>query len=86
MTGGSGIDVFFFLTRAIGDDVVKDFENGVDKLEVTGSGFDGSFQKLLDATTQQGSNMVINFDNGESITLLNFSKSNFDAGDLILGQ
>ena len=96
MTGGQGKDIFafaFFAVSALetssllGDDLVVDFENGVDRIDVSGLGL--SFRRgdadLDDgfAITQSGSDVVINVVGMGTLTLANTSLSSMDRGDFL---
>lgn len=85
LTGNSGDDRFFF---KIGDDndVITDFvAGGTDdeiQLDNFGSNFD-TFSEVLGAATQFGGDTVIDFGNGDTITLQGVDRDDLTAADFI---
>lgn len=73
LKGGNGEDVFHF-TGAPGTNIVDDFENNTDTLELAGLGFD-TVQDALDHATAVGDDVVFDFDDGLSITVQNITLS-----------
>ncbi len=73
-TGGEGDDVFVFETGG-GKDRVADFETGVggDVLDLRRVSSISSHAEVLAAATQVGADTVIDFGNGDSVTLLGVS-------------
>jgi Ca2+-binding RTX toxin-like protein len=78
MTGGIGEDKFVF-EPGFGRDVITDFDanplDGQDHIDAT---FPGA-----DAVTQVGKHTVIDFGDGDRLTLLNVTASDIDATDFI---
>ena len=79
-TGETDNDTFVF-APGDGQDVIKDFRDGEDLIDLTAftgiSGFDDI------SARQSGSNVVIDFNNDNSITLSNFNLNDLDASDFI---
>ncbi len=82
--GGAGRDTFVFTERD-GDDVIRDFGDGRDRLDLTGFDF-GSAAEVRALATQDGSDLVIDLAEagGGSIRLEDVSRSGFGADDLLL--
>lgn len=79
LVGGAGNDVFVF-AKGYGNDTIRDFD---------ADGGDG-FQDQIDAefgeirmVTQSGKNTVINFGDGDVLTLLNIKPSQIDESDFV---
>jgi Ca2+-binding RTX toxin-like protein len=75
LTGGQHNDTFFFVTSfhsyVSNDDVITDFQVGVDVLEFRNGGW-GGVDSLDDLTfTQSGADTVIEFNHADSLTLRN---------------
>ena len=73
LEGGAGDDVFHFEDNDgggldFGDDTITDFDATTDSLEFVTAMTDGDLQT---ATTQDGADVVIDFANGDKITILN---------------
>ncbi len=75
--GQAGRDVFVF-TQGSGDDVIRGFQQGVDKIEIS-----GAFARFgsLDIS-QQGRDVLIEFGN-DSILVKNARAGDFDPGDFV---
>ena len=87
MTGGTGADVFVWTEFRSGDaDVITDFEDGIDKLRLTGvqnapnSGLKGRVDALNITDTADGAQ--INYD-GHTILLEGTSAADFGVDDFI---
>ncbi len=85
LTGNSGDDIFYFI---IGDDndVITDFVAGGtdDEIRLDGFGTDfDTFNEVLEAATQVGNDTVIDFGNGDTITLLGVDKADLTAADFV---
>ena len=81
LTGGEGSDVFLFRNQE-GDDTITDFAHGVDLVRVAdfGTGFD-SFSEMMTIATQQGTDVVFNFGQGDILTIENTLIADFTADD-----
>ncbi len=79
LIGGAGSDTFDF-GAGHGADTINDFVSGTDKLDL--SAFFNLFSEVQAAATQVGANTVINTGSG-TITLLGFTATNLQAGDVI---
>ena len=75
LSGGSGADTFYFQSGE-GPDTIKDFEDGVDHIEI-GDGANG--MKGL-TFTKSGNDVVVTFADVE-ITVLNITKADLNDGD-----
>lgn len=79
LTGGAGADVFEFY-RGSGRDVITDFTNGVDRIEIDGLGRAG-IEALIGAARQVGRDVVLDLGSGNAVTLQNFLLSDLDLSD-----
>ena len=66
MTGGAGADIFQFLFTTA-NDVITDFENGTDLIDLTHLGF-SDFAELSSLITDTGDDLVLTFADGGTIT------------------
>jgi serralysin len=82
LNGGAGADVFLF-RAGTGDDRVQDFQNGLDRLDLCGLGF-ASVADVRAAAQDHGGDLVIDLGNGDSVTVLDFTRAQLDDSDLIL--
>ncbi|MCJ9700535.1 beta strand repeat-containing protein, partial [Bradyrhizobium sp. SHOUNA76] len=86
LNGGTGADIFVYATGG-GADVIGDFlQADADKIDLTGVPGVSTLADIQALATQQGSNTVIDFGNGSTLTLLNVTLSTLTAADFILGQ
>lgn len=86
LSGGLGADTFAYATGG-GADTIGDFSQAqTDKIDLTGVAGVSTLADIQALATQQGPNTVINFGNGDSLTLTNVTLSNLTAVDFILGQ
>ncbi len=67
--GGLGQDIFYY---SFGDsyDVIRDFENNVDKISFDNLSLKKS-QSILDFVSQEGNDVVFNFDKGNILKINN---------------
>jgi len=79
LTGGAGADVFEFYPGS-GRDVITDFANGQDRLEIDGFGL-AAIQSLIASARQVGGDVVLNLGGDRSITLQSFRLSDLDLSD-----
>ena len=94
MTGGSGggtadghRDVFVFGLTVLGNggfDRIKDFENGVDQLDLTGFGYTSFNAQVLIKATDTAGGLRIDFNEEDTLFLHDFTKAQFDTGDVLL--
>ncbi|MEJ2459995.1 MAG: hypothetical protein P8Y58_18445, partial [Novosphingobium sp.] len=82
LAGGGGADTFI-VQSGNGNDTITDFSHGTDLISLSGHGI-SSFAQLQALMTQVGSNTVLNFANGETLTLKGINLSKLDAGDFDL--
>ncbi|MCP4780279.1 MAG: cold shock domain-containing protein [Hyphomicrobium sp.] len=71
LDGGNGDGTFVFDAN-FGNDVINDFEVGIDAIQLNGVGV-LNFDELLALAKQEGDDTVIDFGDGNSITLKNVS-------------
>lgn len=77
LNGGGGVDCFVFASGH-GDDVVQDFEDGIDQLKITKGASDFSDLKV----SASGSDTLVKFAD-VSITLIGVSPGDIDASDFV---
>jgi serralysin len=80
-TGNAGADIFFFRTGG-GSDTIADF-SGNDRINLAGMGLDFADVQALGADS--GGHYVIDFGNGDTLTLLNVTEASLTAGDFMFG-
>jgi len=87
LTGGSGDDRFVFALGG-GADTITDFIAGVsgdDRIVLTAfAGF--RLTDILNRTTQVGADAVIDFGNGDTITVQNINSASLNRGDFVLSS
>jgi Ca2+-binding RTX toxin-like protein len=81
LAGRGGNDIFQF-GAASGGDVIVDFVQGQDRIDVSALGL--TFAQLQAGFVQAGGNGTINLGGGNSITLFNVTLANLTAADFIL--
>lgn len=80
LTGKSGADIFIY---SDGADTVADFDQGQsDKINLAGSGITG-WSQLLPMISQSGSDTLISFGAGNSITLTGVTATNLTQNDFV---
>jgi len=84
LTGGAGVDLFQYDTTTWGSDIITDFQNGTDFIDLRGSGL--TFADFTEVAT--GSGMRLDYTNGggtlSSISLLGINIADIDAGDFLI--
>ncbi|ARR52414.1 glycoside hydrolase [Rhizorhabdus wittichii DC-6] len=87
LTGGGGSDVFIFGAGS-GNDVVNDFKPGnaadADVIRLAGLTHFDSFQTVLGAMTQQGSDVVLRLSGQDAVTIRNAAIGDFTADNFQL--
>lgn len=84
MTGGAGADSFVFGVLTVSQyDRVKDFENGVDQIDLSSFSF-GSFADVQALASDIASGLKLNFGGGNVLLLEGFTLADFDASDVVL--
>ena len=78
--GGANIDAFWFAADD-GQDVIKDFQDGIDKIHFSSPGV--SFASLQFATVTGG--VRVTYDVGDFVTVLNVTQSQLTVADFIFG-
>ncbi|MDV6344150.1 cadherin-like domain-containing protein, partial [Nitrosomonas sp. Is37] len=85
LTGGKGMDVFLF-AKAGGNDIITDFANGIDKIQIAADTGKTSFSQLT-ITSGTDSNGVIystiNLGSGGQVILTGISTADLDMTDFI---
>jgi beta-glucanase (GH16 family) len=86
---GSSLDTGGGMTRFVislgdGNDVISNFVNGTDLVQLDGFTSLTSFAAVQSAMTQVGSNVVLNLGSGQTLTFANQTISNFTAGSFQL--
>ncbi len=79
LTGGGGADIFLF-ARGAGQDLITDFENGTDLIDVATLGIWDISQMNI---TQQGNDVRIALGNANQITLANTDLTDIDGSDFL---
>ena len=83
-TGDGQRDTFVFSALNNGRDRIKDFENGVDVLDLSDFGF-ADFNEVLAIASNAGvGNMRIDFTDTDRVVIENFRLDQFDVADVIL--
>ncbi len=85
LTGGLGSDTFVFRS-GYGNDVVQDFVAGAgtdDAVDIVGMGYTDLASVMANAT-QSGTDTVIDFGNGDILTLVGVDKASLHADDFVL--
>ena len=83
LTGGKGADVFEFETGD-GRDVITDWGRGADRIELDDDFGYSNFRQVMRDATNVGGDVVFDFGSGTEVTVLDASKSDFNASDFLL--
>ena len=75
MNGGSGSDTFVF-SADHDSDVIVGFQNNIDTLDLRGVVGIDTWADLLEVAEQVGNNVVITFEDDDSVTINNFTLAN----------
>lgn len=78
LNGGPGADRFQ-VTTGSGADVVEDFEDGIDRIDLTSLGASASF-----TVAASGANTLVSFASGESLLLLNLAPGQISEADFFM--
>lgn len=81
LLGNAGADVFLFRVGD-GDDRIRDFQVGIDRIDVSDWGYANGADVVAQAT-QVGNHVVIT-NSGDTVTLINFDLANLDGSDFII--
>ena len=82
LKGGAGADVFV-LNEGDGADLIDDWENDLDRIDVSDFGI--TFSEILSSTTELPIGaLFIDFGAGASFQINDFARADFDAGDVIV--
>ena len=82
MTGRGGNDIFI-MGRNNGDDIVTDFKNGKDKVDLTAYNFT-NFAQVLKRAETKGNDVVITLNSSNSLRLKGVKKDDLESGDFII--
>lgn len=80
--GGSALDSLsdtFIIEK--GNDVIKDFQNGIDMI-LLGGDFSSNYTTLYNNSTQSGGNLTLYGANGSTLVIEGFTKAMFTADDI----
>lgn len=80
-TGKGGADTFFFRSGG-GDDTIRDF-SGSDKINLAGMGL--KFSDIKELGSNIGNHFVIDFGDGDSLTLRNVARADLNGSDFMFG-
>lgn len=84
LTGGAGRDTFGFGPTDRGADVITDFQNGLDRLDVSDFGFStAQLGSIVTNSQQVGDDVLISFAADNSVLLQNFQLSQLNTSDFI---
>lgn len=82
LRGGSGADVFV-LAQGDGRDLIADWEDGVDQIDLSDFGL--TFSQIFSASSQLPIGaLLVDLGDGDGFQINQFSMSDFDAGDVIV--
>ncbi|WP_439598267.1 calcium-binding protein [Falsiroseomonas sp.] len=83
LVGGEGTD-FFVFDKGYGADRIGDFEDGIDRIDLRGTGLTfAQAGTVLDDMTQLGSDLVIDFGGGDQITMASMDMAQITAADFL---
>jgi Ca2+-binding RTX toxin-like protein len=82
LVGGSGSDTFMF-RMGYDRDIVRDFQSGIDKVDLQGLGF-ANGAAVMAAITDQGSYASLVFGDGSQLLFLGATKASFTQSDFIV--
>ncbi|BDA84003.1 hypothetical protein Sa4125_15450 [Aureimonas sp. SA4125] len=80
--GEGGADAFQYTARDFDTDQIFDFQNGVDKIQMSQSIF-ANYAAVMASSQQIGGDVLIDAGSGDRIALKNFSLANLTADDFI---
>lgn len=83
LTGGAGDDMFIY-DSGHGADVINDFGNGADVLDLSEVNGMASFTDVMSTATQVGADTVFDFGGGDRITLIGVSIATLEEQDFLL--
>lgn len=83
LTGGGGADIFVYRNSDYGYDRVKDFEIGIDKIDVTHFGF-SSFSQVQDLASDTDFGLRIDFGGGNVLMLEGLTEAELSASDVLI--
>ena len=84
LTGGTGRDNFVFGPADLGADVITDFQDGTDQLDVDAFSFGvADVQAIIAGAQQIGSDVLLTFAASNTTLLENFQTTQLDVGDFL---
>lgn len=83
--GNAGHTDTFVFNKDSGQDVITDFESAHDRILVA-SDVHNSIWELLNSTTQSGNDVILDFGNGNNLTLQNTSVDELNSGNISLAD
>jgi Ca2+-binding RTX toxin-like protein len=90
LTGDAGMDTFVYSigtsgnTRGGGADVVTNFQLGIDKIDLTGVSTVHTLAQVTALMKDVGTDVVIDFHNGNTLTIDNVHKADLHTSDFVL--
>jgi len=84
MDGGSGNDIFLFNSNHFGADIISDFNDGSDKIQLTAATGVTSFSNLV-ITAIVGGGVLVTLPDGSTIAVSGLTVAHTDASDFIFG-
>lgn len=85
LDGFEGSDTFVFTSGALGADLVTDFEDGVDSLDVSSFGFDSAaLNSVIGAAQQIGGDALLTFETSNTVLLRNTQTADIDTSDFVV--
>ncbi|MDO4698420.1 MAG: S8 family serine peptidase [Pasteurellaceae bacterium] len=78
LTGGQGSDVFIIEKKSNSQDVITDFQSGVDRLVFTG------FESFSWSKQQRGTDTIISLENGQTVRLNNTQANTITSNNIVV--
>ncbi|WP_319823989.1 Ig-like domain-containing protein [Thalassovita sp.] len=85
LTGGTGADRFV-INKGDGIDVITDFEDGIDLLDLSSWDKTEAASAVIGATQTAGGDVRVTFVDGSSVRIVGLNLANFDLTDVILAS
>ncbi len=85
LTGGEGADTFVFSSFDLGADVITDFQNGLDLIDVSAFNFGAAaLQNVINNAQQIGGNVLLTFAPNNSVLLEGIQTNILDTTDFVV--